>query len=84
MIKLSETQFVNSDGTVERESRFINSEVSSTANANESMSQIVLLWDSDVCKKVSIVKTGSLLGMLKMIATLLLASERVYAMYKRA
>ena len=83
LIQLSEKQFADSNGQVAQEDRHIYSAVSSTSSGQEKRSKMTFIWATSIVEKVSVVKRGNYLQVAKVVATFVLASERVYAIYGR-
>ena len=84
LIKYSEKQLADENGFVDPNTgRHILSDVSSTFGGDPRRTEMIFLWDSEIYEKISVVPTGGYLQIVKVMATFLLAAERVVAVYLR-
>ena len=84
LITHTETQFADKYGVVNPTTgRFIYSQHSSTFGGSKLTTNIIITWGSDQYKKVSVIFTGNHFQSAKVVATFLLASERIAAIYIR-
>ena len=84
LIKFNEKQFADENGFVDPDiGRHIMSEITSTSGDDLKKTEMIFLWGSEIYEKVSVVSTGRYLEIAKVVATFILASERILAIYLR-
>ena len=83
LVKLFEFRFDNSENRTDEENRFLFSTLTSASTGDESVTQIVVCWESAIHEMVTKVKTDTWWKLVGISATFFLAVERLYHLHKR-
>ena len=83
LVQMQEIQFADDNKRVRPESRYISSHTTNAFSGNSSKTFIEIVWGWEQLVRISKITRGNHLQVLRILATFLLAAERIFATYNR-